>query len=130
MGEQGRLQTSNLSRKVPPQPSAKPVETSVLHIPESVSAEIPFIVTLKLSNTTPHPIHLTIEAELNKMTGILLGGCRSPIHLAAQSDRPVDLKLLPLKCGIQSINGLLICIPGQEPREMEVGDVLVLRNVK
>jgi len=48
MGERGRLQTNQLSRKVPP---VAPVEVVLQEPPRPIVLEAPFVVTLEVTNS-------------------------------------------------------------------------------
>jgi len=64
LGERGRLQTSQLPRKLP---VLDPIEISVASVPDHVAAEKQFGVAVEVRNCSPQPMRLTLTFAKNKL---------------------------------------------------------------
>eukprot|EP00842_Homolaphlyctis_polyrhiza_P006583 jgi/Hompol1/6926/HPOL_002118-RA len=108
MGQSGRLQTSQLSRKAP---SIDPFDVSVISQPAEIRVEQPFKITVRLRSHLPNErMRLSIHGQKTKMANILLRGSND-IDLGGLdgvSHIDVDLEFLALAPGLQQITGLRI----------------------
>ncbi|KAJ3036052.1 hypothetical protein HDV00_003099 [Rhizophlyctis rosea] len=108
LGQTGRLQTSQLSRKVPP---LDPYEITVTRMPQIVQAELPFTVSCRIrNNSASERLHISIAGVKSKMSSVLLSG-PSEKQLGvveAQEHVDFDLEFFPLLAGMHKITGLKI----------------------
>ncbi|KAJ3299039.1 hypothetical protein HK104_010054 [Borealophlyctis nickersoniae] len=107
LGQTGRLQTSQLSRKVPP---IDPFEITVLSLPKTVKAEVPFTLPCRIRNNLTSAIRLTISGVKSKMSSVLL---RGPSDHTLGNIEPLEhldfeLEFFPLLTGLHKITGLKI----------------------
>ena len=108
LGQSGRLQTSQLSRKVPP---LDPFEISVLSIPLVVQAEQPFTVTCRIRNNQPNDkLRITVQGVKSKMSSVLLRGVSEKSVGVVEVGGCVDfdLEFFPLLVGMHKITGLKV----------------------
>eukprot|EP00123_Amoebidium_parasiticum_P021054 comp6077_c0_seq1/m.1912 comp6077_c0_seq1/g.1912 ORF comp6077_c0_seq1/g.1912 comp6077_c0_seq1/m.1912 type:complete len:450 (-) comp6077_c0_seq1:693-2042(-) len=107
MGEMGRLQTSQLPRKVIPHSDLTLVATA---IPKRIVINHPFTIQCVLSNMSDRRMSLRLYAVKAKMSSILVNGI-SGQHLGEfppNSKREVDVNLFPVAAGLHSISGLRV----------------------
>ncbi|KAJ3057266.1 hypothetical protein HK097_009925 [Rhizophlyctis rosea] len=108
LGQSGRLQTSQLSRKVPP---LDPFEITVLSIPSIVKAEQPFTVTCRIRNNQPNDrLRITVQGVKSKMSSVLLKGVseRSVGVVEVGGSVDFELEFFPLLVGMHKITGLKV----------------------
>ncbi|RUS20789.1 hypothetical protein BC937DRAFT_94383 [Endogone sp. FLAS-F59071] len=107
LGETGRLQTSQLTRK-PPQ--LDDIEVLPARVPARVLLETPFAVTLRVRNRTAQNMKLVLSAVKTKMGSVLLSGTstKSLGEVAAEQGVEVRLDFFPLTPGLQRIGGLKV----------------------
>jgi len=91
MGERGRLQTSQLPRKVPTFPD---IEVDVTSIPETIRLEEPFTLGISISNNTTNIVSLRLFFIKSKMGYVSYVG---PSSLALGEIKPQQKKLLEIK---------------------------------
>ena len=108
LGQTGRLQTSQLSRKVP---SLEPFEISVLSQPAVIQAEVPFTLGCRIrNNLASERVRLTITSDRSKMSQVLLQGSSElslgNVDIGGFVD--FDLQFFPLFPGLHPIGGLQI----------------------
>ncbi|CAG8508329.1 2851_t:CDS:2 [Diversispora eburnea] len=105
LGETGRLQTSQLTRK---SPILDEIELSVISIPSIIQLEIPFKLGCRIRNRTTSTIKVIISAIKNKMGSILLSGQSSEMLGEIISDGIIEFELefFPLSPGLQRVGGL------------------------
>lgn len=108
LGQTGRLQTSQLSRKVPP---LDPYEITVIRLPQIVQAELPFSITCRIRNNgASERLRLSIGGVKSKMSSVLLSGASEKQLgvLEPQEHVDFDLEFFPLLAGMHKITGLKI----------------------
>eukprot|EP01134_Creolimax_fragrantissima_P006706 CFRG6706T1 len=130
MGEVGRLQTSQLPRKVKPQSDLTLTATS---IPEKIVSGSPFSVECVLANLSDRRMSLRMVAVKSKMSAIVMNGI-SGQHLGEVNPnhrKSITLSLFALKAGLHPISGLRITdlISGRSYDIENLKDVLVLSCV-
>ncbi|RHZ79237.1 hypothetical protein Glove_150g62 [Diversispora epigaea] len=105
LGETGRLQTSQLTRK---SPTLDEIELSVISIPSIIQLEIPFKLGCRIRNRTTSTIKVIISAIKNKMGSTLLSGQSSEMLGELISDGIIEFELefFPLSPGLQRVGGL------------------------
>ncbi|KNC84462.1 hypothetical protein SARC_03326 [Sphaeroforma arctica JP610] len=126
MGEQGRLQTSQLPRKVKAQSDLTLTATSV---PGKIVIGKPFEVGCELSNLSDRRMSLRMVAVKSKMSDIVMNGI-SGQHLGEvnpEHRQTVTLSLFALTMGLHPITGLRVTdlISGRSYDIENLKDVLV-----
>ncbi|KAL9950219.1 hypothetical protein ACROYT_G042691 [Oculina patagonica] len=106
-GERGRLQTSQLQRVAPP---VLDIKMSVVEIPDAVLVEKRFPLKLKLRNTCERKMDLKLFMTKSKDGGLMWCGTsgKSLGPLLPGNSVELQLNLLPLAAGMQSVGGLQI----------------------
>ncbi|KAJ3024226.1 hypothetical protein HKX48_004499 [Thoreauomyces humboldtii] len=105
LGQTGRLQTSQLSRKVP---VADPYDLELLSTPVKILAEHPFAISVRVhNNLATETLRLTLHGVKSKMSSVLLMG---PSETACGNVPPlghvdVELNLFPLLAGLHKVAG-------------------------
>ncbi|KAJ3026374.1 UNVERIFIED_CONTAM: hypothetical protein HDU68_005742 [Siphonaria sp. JEL0065] len=111
MGQQGRLQTSQLTRKITPQ--LDPIRVELVRLdPPAVVAEKPFRATCRLWN-------LSVEDQEIDATVLFVKAKMSSVLLVGPSERKVgvvggggfvdfDVDFFPLLSGVQKVSGLKV----------------------
>ncbi|EGF81409.1 hypothetical protein BATDEDRAFT_34721 [Batrachochytrium dendrobatidis JAM81] len=108
LGQSGRLQTSQLSRKIL---SVNPFEVFVVEQPRIIRVEQPFVVKIRITNHVPSErLKLSIHGYKNKMTNVLLRGPNNIElnELEGASSVDVDLEFFALAIGLQKITGIQV----------------------
>ncbi|KAJ3088713.1 hypothetical protein HK102_008116 [Quaeritorhiza haematococci] len=108
MGQIGRLQTSQLSRKVPP---LDPFDMSVVGFPETVYAEEPFALTCRVRNNgTDKSVKIAITGVKSRMSSVLLHGPAEKLigEVGPFEHRDFTLHFFPLLAGLHKITGLKV----------------------
>lgn len=108
MGDKGRLQTSQLTRKTP---LVEEIEVqAVACSADKVVLEVPFKLTIEIANNTPQNMKLILSADKRKMGSVLLSGLSSKQvgELAAYQSTTVQVEFFPLTPGLQRVGGLRI----------------------
>ncbi|KAF0408187.1 DUF974-domain-containing protein [Gigaspora margarita] len=127
LGETGRLQTSQLSRK---SPVLDEIELSVTSIPPLIQLEIPFKLGCRIRNRTTSTFKVLISAIKNKMGSVLLSGPSSELLGELLPDGTIDfsLEFFPLSPGLQRVGGLKVTdmISGYTKEIDHFTDVFVL----
>ncbi|CAG8599199.1 11840_t:CDS:1 [Cetraspora pellucida] len=127
LGETGRLQTSQLSRK---SPVLDDIELSVTTIPSLIQLEIPFKLGCRIRNRTTSTFKVSISAIKNKMGSVLLSGPSSEMlgELAPDGTIDFNLEFFPLSPGLQRVGGLKIMdrISGDTKEIDHFTDIFVL----
>jgi len=127
LGQMGRLQTSQLNRKVP---SIDPVDIFVLDIPDTIQTEIPFKVQCRIKNNlVSEPVKVVLGGVKSKMSTVLPWGQGDIIleEIEPMGLKDVSLDFYPLLPGLHKISGIKITetISGIS-REIDLADVFVL----
>ncbi|CAG8483285.1 9482_t:CDS:1 [Acaulospora colombiana] len=107
LGETGRLQTSQLTRKPP---SLDEIEFSVKSIPPLIQLEVPFKLGCRVRNRTTTTLRVVMTAIKNRMGSVLLSGSSSKIlgELVPDGTIDFDLEFFPLSPGLQRVGGLKV----------------------
>jgi hypothetical protein len=125
-GETGRLQTSQLVRKVPP---TEPLDAQVSHVPNDVVLERPFSCKILLRNNTPaETMKVTVQGVTSKTAGILWCGstCKFIGDLAPGETREVSLDFLPVQLGLHKIASLkLVDLSSGFTKDTDLSEVYV-----
>ncbi|KAI9340314.1 hypothetical protein BDR26DRAFT_861696 [Obelidium mucronatum] len=108
MGQQGRLQTSQLTRKITP---TDPIRVEIVRLSDSIAAEKPFRATCRLWN---HSLENEMDASVvfvkSKMSSVLLLGPSErkvgPVPVGGSVEFEVDF--FPLLSGVQKVSGMRI----------------------
>ncbi|KAI8915070.1 hypothetical protein BC831DRAFT_438842 [Entophlyctis helioformis] len=108
LGQSGRLQTSQLSRKVP---TVDLFEVTVVEQPDLIFVEQPFKLKIRMrNNVVGERLRLSIRGVKNKMTNVLLRGPNDidvgTLDGAAHTD--IDLEFFSLVAGLQRITGIQV----------------------
>ncbi|TPX58516.1 hypothetical protein PhCBS80983_g03082 [Powellomyces hirtus] len=118
LGQTGRLQTSQLSRKVPPidpydisvissAPSSSP-SSSDQQQPNRISAEQPFTLTCRVhNNLVSETLRLTLHGVKSKMSSVLLMGPSDHAfgNIGPLQHVDITLQFFPLLAGLHKISG-------------------------
>jgi hypothetical protein len=105
MGQYGKLQTAQLSRKVPP---IEALEISVSSMPNIVKAEQPFIMKCQIRSNIPDKVRISVGSIRTKMGSVLMVGASEKFIgvIGAGQKVEVDLHFFPLYPGLHKISGL------------------------
>jgi hypothetical protein len=130
LGQYGRLQTSQLSRKIP---VLEPFEVSVTRQPAIIETEAPFTLSCRIrNNLASESLRLCITLEKKKMTKILpLGSSELSLgNVKGDSYIDFDLDFFPLYPGLHKIPGLKIedRISGTVMELESLADVFVIQG--
>lgn len=124
-GETGRLQTSQLTRRVP-QPELIQVQTTNISGP--VCVEQPFTIDVRVVNRTDNTMKVQLSAVKAKMGAVLLRGQASRTLGELRSGEKTELRLefLPLVPGLCVVGGIRVSdyVSG-ESRDVELAEVFV-----
>ncbi|CAG8544498.1 2446_t:CDS:1 [Acaulospora morrowiae] len=127
LGETGRLQTSQLTRKPS---SLDEIDFSVKSIPSLIQLEVPFKLGCRIRNRTTATLRVVISAIKNKMGSVLLSGSSSKILGELEPDGTIDFELefFPLSPGLQRVGGLKVAdlISGYTKEIEHLTDVFVI----
>ncbi|TPX59744.1 hypothetical protein SpCBS45565_g07661 [Spizellomyces sp. 'palustris'] len=105
LGETGRLQTAQLSRKVPP---IEPYNVAVIATPDRIHAERPFSVTCRIrNNLVSETLRLSIHGVKSKMSSVLLMGPSERYfgNIGPLEHVDFELDFFPLLAGLHKISG-------------------------
>jgi len=107
MGENGRLQTALLERKIP---QAANVEIKLKDIPQKIVLETPFEVTCEIINRAESAINPKLEFLHHAVGGILAFGLSGQVfgQISSGGSLSIKLSLFPSKPGVQKITGIRI----------------------
>lgn len=104
-GEQGRLQTSQLSRKTPP---VRDIEVKVVEAPGEVRCGAGFTIKLTIKNWSAHQMKLSLKEEQASVDAILLdgqsGSALGTVGPAGTLD--ITLNLIAVSTGVYTVQGL------------------------
>jgi len=105
LGEQGRLQTSPLSRKPPP---PRDIEVTVIAAPAEVRCGQGFTMSLRVKNWTAATMELSLLEEQVKAEPILLDGLSSVNLGALEAGAATDLSLdlIAVSTGVHFVSGV------------------------
>ena len=106
MGQVGRLQTSQLSRKVPP---VEPYDISVIKLPPMIKAEHPFTLLCKLrNNLAGETLRLSVSAVKSRMGSVLVCGMSEMMvgDVGPLDSVDFELHFFPLLAGLHKVTGL------------------------
>ncbi|RKP09414.1 hypothetical protein THASP1DRAFT_8966, partial [Thamnocephalis sphaerospora] len=104
-GEFGRLQTSQLTRRLP---ALDRIQATTTHVDSPVLVERPFRVQCRITNRSDASMRLQLSAARSRMGAILLNGQASRLLGNVEPGAAIDatLEFLPLASGLQSVGGL------------------------
>jgi hypothetical protein len=108
MGQTGRLQTGQLSRKVT---VPEQLEVSVVSVPTNLRAEIPFTLSLRVSNTSlDKNLTISLTTVKSKMSTVLLSGISDRSLGTLEPGQSVETRLdfFPLYAGYHKIGGIIL----------------------
>jgi hypothetical protein len=118
MGEMGRLQTSQLTRKVP---VLEELQVQAFNVPSTkvdqegnlvkgVRAEEPFTIGIRIRNHSGQNMKVVLSAVKAKMGSVLLSGVstRQLGDLLAEQSIETNVEFFPLSPGMQKVGGLKI----------------------
>ncbi|KAJ3083602.1 hypothetical protein HDU99_008096 [Rhizoclosmatium hyalinum] len=108
LGQQGRLQTSQLSRKITP---SEPIRVELVSLKGPVIAERPFRATCRLSNYLGNDLDASIVFVKGKMSSVLLvGDSERKVGVVAGEGGFVDFEVdfFPLLSGVQKVTGMKV----------------------
>lgn len=111
MGQTGRLQTSQLTRKVPTSVLSEPFELSVISQPASILVEEPFTLKCRLKNHHgSESLRIKIVLDKSQMKHVLFRGLSEHAlgNVPPLSFVDFDLEFFPLYSGLFKISGLKI----------------------
>jgi hypothetical protein len=105
LGQTGRLQTSQLSRKIPP---PELFEVLVVSAPKEIHAEQPFKLNCKLRNNSPDTLRVVISGVKSKMSSVLLWGPSERYlgDVAPRGEVEFQLEFFPLLSGLHKVTGI------------------------
>ncbi|KAI9228936.1 MAG: hypothetical protein DHS80DRAFT_2353, partial [Piptocephalis tieghemiana] len=106
-GETGRLQTSQLTRRVP---VADAIQVITRRVQEDVQVERPFTIDLRIFNRTDAPMKLQLSAVKAKMGAVLMRGqaSRALGEVRPQGDVECTIEFLPLAPGLHTVSGVRV----------------------
>lgn len=131
LGQYGRLQTSQLSRKIP---VLEPFVVSVTRQPAIIETEAPFTLSCRIrNNLASESLRLCVSLEKKRMTKILpLGSSELSLgNVKGDSFIDFDLDFFPLYPGLHKIPGLKIVdrISGTVMELESLADVFVIQGI-
>lgn len=105
LGQLGRLQTSQLSRKVP---QMELLELAIIGMPSTIYSEEPFRATLRVTNNTSDAVHIMVSSVKAKMSSILLSGVSEKDlgWVGGRDSFKFELDFFPLLTGLHKLSGL------------------------
>lgn len=106
MGQSGKLQTSQLTRRVP---QVSPFEISVVAI-SLINVETPFTIRLRLRNNLEESLNLKVQGVKSKMSHILIYGSNeiNVGEIGGRGHIDFDMKFFALLPGTHKITGINI----------------------
>ncbi|KAI8343259.1 hypothetical protein BC941DRAFT_410882 [Chlamydoabsidia padenii] len=150
MGDMGRLQTSQLTRKAPvlEDIEVQPIDATVTlnnnnnnnndnsahttTTTDRIILETPFQLALKVRNHSTQPMHLVLSANKTKMGSVLLSGLSTRLlgDLPSNESTETRLEFFPLTPGLQRVGGLKVVdtITGYTKDVDHLCDVFVLSS--
>ncbi|KAG0166397.1 hypothetical protein DFQ28_007258 [Apophysomyces sp. BC1034] len=110
MGDVGRLQTSQLTRKAPMLEDVEVQPFWVAEGPVRVVLETPFRLGLRIRNHSAQNMKLVLSAVKTKMGSVLLSGLSSRQlgEVAPNQSTETELEFFPLTPGLQRVGGLKV----------------------
>jgi len=107
-GEVGHLQTSTLSRKIPP--------IEYLHVkvksinPEIIRVEQPFQCTIELTNNSPSDMNVQFTLAKHDYNSSILckGKCMRNIRVESQKSQTFTIQFIPIISGLHSLGGFKV----------------------
>eukprot|EP00126_Sphaerothecum_destruens_P006702 Sdes_comp19490_c0_seq1m10991 len=106
LGEPGRLQTSQLPRKIP---NFTDIKLNIVRISSPIFLERNFVVDCEIVNMTDKKMSLTLCAIRSKMTNVLSCGNSGQFLGDFPPDSPkktIQIHLFPISPGLQKIPGI------------------------
>ncbi|CAO3597552.1 unnamed protein product [Absidia cylindrospora] len=140
MGDMGRLQTSQLTRKAPTLEDieVQPINATVYikdgttTTTDKIILEKPFQLKIRIRNYSSQLMNLVVSANKTKMGSVLLSGLGSRIigDLAPNASTETQLEFFPLTPGLQRVGGLKVMdtTTGYTKDVDHLCDVFVLSN--
>lgn len=110
MGDLGRLQTSQLTRKAPLLDEVEVLPFWLDKGPAQVYLETPFMLGIRVRNHSNQNMKLVLSAVKTKMGSVLLSGLGSKNlgEVAANQSIETQLEFFPLTPGLQRVGGLRV----------------------
>ena len=107
-GEVGHLQTSTLSRKIPP--------IEYLHVkvksinPETIRVEQPFQCTIELTNNSPSDMNVQFTLAKHDYNSSILckGKCMRSVRVESQKSQTFTIQFIPIISGLHSLGGFKV----------------------
>ncbi|ORX61132.1 DUF974-domain-containing protein [Piromyces finnis] len=107
-GEVGHLQTSTLSRKIPP--------IEYLHVkvksitPEIIHVEQPFQCTIEITNNSPSDMNVQFNLTKHDYNGSILckGKCMRNMRVESQKSQTFTIQFIPIISGLHSLGGFKV----------------------
>ncbi|RKP22548.1 hypothetical protein SYNPS1DRAFT_25672 [Syncephalis pseudoplumigaleata] len=124
-GEFGRLQTSQLTRRLP---ALERIQVATTRVDAPVVVEQPFDVEFRVTNRSDAQMRLQLSAVRTRMGAVLLNGQASRLlgELEPGASMDVTLEFLSLESGLHPVGGLkLTDLIGGENKDIELTDVFV-----
>ncbi|OUM57512.1 hypothetical protein PIROE2DRAFT_48690 [Piromyces sp. E2] len=107
-GEVGHLQTSTLSRKIPPIEYLHVKVTSIT--PETIRVEQPFQCTIELTNNSPSDMNVQFNLTKHDYNSSILckGKYMRNIRVEAQKSQTFTLQFIPIISGLHTLGGFKV----------------------
>ncbi|KAI8051512.1 hypothetical protein BDF22DRAFT_744525 [Syncephalis plumigaleata] len=124
-GEFGRLQTSQLTRRLP---ALERIQVMTTRVDAPVVVEQPFNIEFRVTNRSDAQMRLQLSAVRTRMGAVLLNGQASRLlgELEPGASTDVTLEFLSLESGLHPVGGLkLTDLIGGENKDIELTDVFV-----
>jgi len=102
-GEIGHLQTSTLSRKIPPIEYLHVKVTSIQ--PDIIRIEQPFQCTIELTNNSPSDMNVQFSLSKNDYNSSILckGKCMKSVKVESQKSQSFTIQFIPIVSGLHSL---------------------------
>ncbi|ORX65501.1 DUF974-domain-containing protein [Anaeromyces robustus] len=107
-GEVGHLQTSTLSRKIPPIEYLHVKVTSIQ--PEIIHVEQPFQCTIELTNNSPSDMNVQFSLAKHDYNSSILckGKCMKNVKVESQKSQTFTIQFIPIVSGLHSLGGFKV----------------------
>jgi hypothetical protein len=107
-GEVGHLQTSTLTRKIPPIEYLHVKVTSIK--PEIIRVEQPFQCTIELTNNSPSDMNVQFSLAKHDYNSSILckGKCMKNVKVDSQKSQTFTIQFIPIINGLHSLGGFKV----------------------
>jgi len=107
-GEVGHLQTSTLSRKIPPIEYLHVKVTSIT--PEIIRVEQPFKCTIELTNNSPSDMNVQFSLAKHDYNSSILckGKCMKNVKVESQKSQTFTIQFIPIISGLHALGGFKV----------------------